>query len=69
MTRVALVGSGMVNLPGVYARTYNALTQAGIDVYAVSSSSISISLLVDTPNEDRSLQILHSAFDLGEAQQ
>ena len=67
LTRVALVGSGMVNLPGVYARTYNALTQAGIDVYAVSSSSISISLLVDSANEDRSLQILHSAFDLGEA--
>ena len=68
LTRVALVGSGMYGLPGVYARTYNALTEAGIDVYAVSSSSISISLLVDSANEERSLQILHSAFELGEAQ-
>lgn len=69
LTRVALVGSGMVDLPGVYARTYNALTEAGIDVHAVSSSSISISLLVDSANEERSLQMLHSAFDLGETRQ
>jgi len=66
MTRVALVGSGMYGLPGVYARTYTALSAAGIEVHAVSSSSISISLLVESGDEDRSLQILHQAFDLGE---
>ena len=65
-TRVALVGSGMYGLPGVYARTYAALQDNGIEVAAVSSSSISISLLVASGEEDRSLQILHEAFDLGE---
>jgi aspartate kinase len=66
LTRVALVGSGMYGLPGVYARTYAAMLDAGIEVYAVSSSSISISLLVASRDEDRSLQVLHEAFDLGE---
>ena len=66
LTRVALVGSGMYGLPGVYARTYRALQEANIEVHAVSSSSISISLLVDSKNEERSLQVLHDAFDLGE---
>jgi aspartate kinase len=66
LTRVALVGSGMYGLPGVYARTYAAMLEAGIEVYAVSSSSISISLLVSSGDEDRSLQVLHEAFDLGE---
>jgi aspartate kinase len=66
LTRVALVGSGMYGLPGVYARTYNALQEAGVEVHAVSSSSISISLLVDSKDEERSLQVLHDAFDLGE---
>jgi aspartate kinase len=66
LTRVALVGSGMYGLPGVYARTYNALQEAGIEVHAVSSSSISISLLVDSKDEERSLQVLHDAFDLGD---
>jgi aspartate kinase len=66
LTRVALVGSGMYGLPGVYARTYRALLDAGIEVHAVSSSSISISLLVESADEDRSLQVLHAAFDLGD---
>jgi aspartate kinase len=66
LTRVALVGSGMYGLPGVYARTYKALQEAGVEVHAVSSSSISISLLVDSKDEERSLQVLHDAFDLGE---
>ena len=66
LTRVALVGSGMYGLPGVYARTYNALQEAGVEVHAVSSSSISISLLVDSKDEERSLQVLHDAFDLGD---
>jgi aspartate kinase len=66
LTRVALVGSGMYGLPGVYARTYRALLDAGIEVYAVSSSSISISMLVESRDADRSLQVLHAAFDLGD---
>jgi aspartate kinase len=66
LTRVALVGSGMYGLPGVYARTYRALLDSGIEVYAVSSSSISISLLVSSVEADRSLQVLHTAFDLGD---
>ncbi|MEX2281381.1 MAG: aspartate kinase [Gemmatimonadota bacterium] len=66
LTRVAMVGSGMQGLPGVYARTYRALLDAGIEVYAVSSSAISISLLVESGDEDRSLQVLHAAFDLGD---
>lgn len=66
LTRVALVGSGMHNLPGVYARAYRAMQEAGIDVFAVSSSSISIAMLVDSRDEDRTLQVLHAAFDLGE---
>jgi len=66
LTRVALVGSGMHGLPGVYARAYRAMQEAGIDVFAVSSSSISIAMLVDSQDEDRTLQVLHAAFDLGE---
>ena len=66
LTRVALVGSGMYGLPGVYARTYRALLDSGIEVFAVSSSSISISLLVNSAEADRSLQVLHTAFDLGD---
>ena len=64
LTKVTLVGSGMTGLPGVYARSLEALLAADIDVHAVGTSSVSISFLVDAAAEDRTLQALHSAFDL-----
>lgn len=64
LSRVALVGSGMQGLPGVYGRAFETLVRGGIEVHAVSTSAISITVLVDTANEERTLQLLHTAFDL-----
>jgi aspartate kinase len=68
MSRVVLVGSGMHNRPGVYARAFRALLDAGIEVHAVSTSSISITLLVPGEREDTALAALHDAFALEMAQ-
>jgi aspartate kinase len=64
LSKVTLVGSGMTGLPGVYARSLEALLAGGIEVHAVGTSSVSISFLVDSALEDRTLQALHAAFDL-----
>jgi len=64
LTKVTLVGSGMTGMPGVYARSLEALLAAGVDVHALGTSSVSISFLVDAAAEDRTLQALHAAFDL-----
>ncbi|HSJ14182.1 MAG TPA: aspartate kinase [Longimicrobiales bacterium] len=64
LSRVTLVGSGMTGVPGVYARALEALVAAGIEVHAMSTSPITISLLVEADAEERTLQILHAAFDL-----
>ncbi|HEX2168387.1 MAG TPA: aspartate kinase [Longimicrobiales bacterium] len=64
LTKVTLVGSGMTGLPGVYARSLEVLLAAGVDVHAVGTSSVSISFLVESDAEDRTLQALHAAFDL-----
>ena len=66
LSRVSLVGSGMTSLPGVYARAFEALVAEAIEVYALSSSAITITMMVDTEAEERTLQALHSAFSLGE---
>ncbi len=67
LTRVTLVGSGMTGRPGVYARAFRTLHAAGVEVHGASTSSISISLLVDAEREDESLRALHDAFGLGAA--
>jgi aspartate kinase len=64
LSKVTLVGSGMTGMPGVYARSLEALLAAGIDVHALGTSSVSISFLVDAEREDQTLQTLHDTFDL-----
>lgn len=66
LARVALVGSGMHGRPGVYARAFRALLDAGVEVHAVSTSAISITLLVPAGSEDDALRALHRAFALEE---
>jgi aspartate kinase len=65
LCRIALVGSGMTDTPGVYATLFRALSSAGIDVHSLSTSAISIAVLVDSAMEEQSLQVLHAAFELG----
>jgi aspartate kinase len=65
LTRVAIVGSGMQNTPGVYARAFRALEEAGVEVNAIGSSAITIIFLVDTKDEDTAVRVLHEAFDFG----
>jgi aspartate kinase len=64
LSRIALVGSGMSGRPGVYAQAYRTLLQAGVEVEAVSTSSISITLLVPRDGEDAALRALHAGFSL-----
>jgi aspartate kinase len=65
LTRVSMVGSGMHNTPGVYARAFKALHAAGVDVHAIGSSAITITMLVDSKNEEKTVRVLHEAFDFG----
>jgi aspartate kinase len=64
LSRIALVGRGMSGRPGVYAQAYRTLLEAGVDVEAVSTSSISITLLVPGDREDDALRALHDGFTL-----
>jgi aspartate kinase len=54
----------MTGLPGVYATALRALLEADVNVHAVGTSSVSISFLVDAARAERTLQALHTAFDL-----
>jgi aspartate kinase len=67
LSRIALVGNGMTGRPGVYARAYRALLDAGVEVQGVSTSSISITVLVPSARETEAVQALHAAFRLDAA--
>jgi aspartate kinase len=65
LSRLALVGRGMSGRPGVYARAFRTLMEAGVQVEAISTSSISITLLVPAEQEDDALRALHAGYALG----
>lgn len=69
LARVRLVGSGMHGRPGVYSRALQALLETGIEVHGLSTSSISITLLLDGDREHDALRVLHQAFELGGCQE
>lgn len=64
LSRVALVGSGMHQRPGVYARAFRTMLEHGIEVSAVSTSGISITLWVPADRDEAAVAALHEAFSL-----
>jgi aspartate kinase len=66
LARIALVGSGMHNRPGVFAQAFQTLRQHAVDVHSVSASSVAIILMVGGVDEERAVRLLHDSFGLGD---
>lgn len=62
IAKVSIVGAGMINNPGVAALMFEALFNAGININMISTSEIKVSVLVDEPDADRAVQVIHDKF-------
>lgn len=62
--KLSLVGAGMRSHPGVSAKLFNALSEAGINIHMISTSEIRISVVVDDAVLDEAVRAVHSAFGL-----
>jgi aspartate kinase len=66
MGKVSLVGAGMKSHPGVAAKTFKTLGDAGVNIEMISTSPIKISCVIAEDDVDKAVKELHSAFELGE---
>jgi aspartate kinase len=66
MGKVSLVGAGMKSHPGVAAKTFSVLGDAGVNIEMISTSPIKISCVVREADVETAVRELHSAFALGE---
>jgi aspartate kinase len=66
MGKVSLVGAGMRTHPGVAAKTFTVLGNAGVNIEMISTSPIKISCVVREADVPTAVRELHSAFELGE---
>jgi aspartate kinase len=65
VAKVSLVGAGMKTHPGVAATMFRALSDAGINIQMISTSTIRVSVVVDAAAAERAVRVIHDAFDLG----
>jgi aspartate kinase len=64
IAKLSVVGTGMLGTPGIAARMFRALAEAGINIEMISTSEIRITCLVARDQVDRGARILHQAFEL-----
>ena len=64
MSKVSIVGVGMVTTPGVTYRMFNALAKKNINIIVISTSEIKISVLVNRKNINKAVSALHKEFNL-----
>ena len=64
VSKVSIVGVGMVTTPGVTFRMFKCLSQKNINILAISTSEIKISVLIKKRNVKKAVHALHKEFNL-----
>jgi aspartate kinase len=62
--KLSLVGAGMKSHPGVSARLFGALRDAGVNIEMISTSEIRISVVTRADSLDEAVRAVHTAFGL-----
>ena len=64
VAKISIVGAGMVSTPGVTYRMFRALSDENINILAISTSEIKLSVIIDEENTLKAIKKLHTIFDL-----
>lgn len=64
VSKVSIVGAGMVNNSGVAATMFEALYDAHINIHMIATSEIKISVLVDRKDAEKAVAAIHDKFNL-----
>ncbi|RCL00459.1 MAG: aspartate kinase [Candidatus Tokpelaia sp. JSC085] len=64
LSKVSIIGIGMRNHAGVAAVAFKALAEKGINIRAITTSEIKISILIDSAYTELAVRTLHSVYFL-----
>ena len=64
VAKVSVIGIGMRSHAGVAAQMFKALAEKGINIQAISTSEIKISVLIDAAYAELAVRTLHSLYGL-----
>ena len=64
VSKVSIIGVGMITTPGVTFRMFQALAKKNINIQVISTSEIKISVLIKCNNVAKAIKCLHKEFSL-----
>ena len=64
VSKVSIIGVGMITTPGVTYRMFKALAKNKINIQVISTSEIKISVLINKKNIKKAVNALHKEFNL-----
>ncbi|MDA9721366.1 aspartate kinase [Candidatus Pelagibacter sp.] len=64
VSKVSIIGVGMITTPGVTFRMFQALAKQNINIQVISTSEIKISVLIKRKNILKAIKALHAEFNL-----
>ena len=64
VSKVSIIGVGMVTTPGVTYRMFQTLANKGINILVIATSEIKISVLINKKNIKKATSVLHNEFKL-----
>ena len=64
VSKVSIIGVGMITTPGVTYRMFQTLANNGINILVISTSEIKISVLINNKNVKKAITALHKEFKL-----
>ncbi len=64
VAKISVVGVGMRSHAGVASTMFSTLAQRGINILAISTSEIKVSVLIDADETELAVRVLHTAYGL-----
>jgi len=64
VSKISIVGAGMVSTPGITYRMFRSLAEEKINILAISTSEIKLSVIISEDDTLKAIKKLHTVFDL-----
>ena len=64
VAKISIVGAGMVSTPGVTYKMFRSLAEEKVNILAISTSEIKLSVIINEDDTLKAVKKLHTAFDL-----
>ena len=64
VSKISIIGAGMITTPGITYKMFRSLADEKINILAISTSEIKISVIINEEQTNKAVKKLHSIFDL-----